>query len=70
MIEIKQDEKHVSIVGNGSVVDVLAAYANVTRAVGEVVYKMVGVKELTDDMMGHAWAIARKDVFGEESEDA
>lgn len=69
MIEIKCDEKHTSIVGNGTVVDVMTAYANVTRAVGEVVYKMAGVKELTDDLMGHAWTIARKDVFGEERDD-
>lgn len=70
MIEIKQDGKSVSITGSGNVVDVIAAYANVSRAVGEVVYKMTGIKELTDDLMGHAWTLARKDVFGEESEDA
>lgn len=70
MIEIKQDKNHTSIIGNGSVVDVMAAYANVTRAVAEVVYKMTGVKELTDELMEHAWELTRKDVFGEEREDA
>ena len=70
MIEIKQDGKSVYITGNGSVVDVMAAYANITRAVSEVVYKMTGVKELTDDLMRTAWDAVRKDVFGEEREDA
>lgn len=66
MIEIKQDGKSVSITGSGNVVDVMAAYANVSHAVGEVVYKMTGIKELTDDLMGRAWDAVRKDVFGEE----
>lgn len=70
MIKIKQDETRTSITGNGSVVDVMTAYANVTRAVGEVVYKMTGIKELTYDLMRQAWDAVRKDVFGEESEDA
>lgn len=70
MIEIKCDEKHTSIFGNGTVIDVMTAYANVTRAVGEVVYKMTGIKELTDDLMGQAWDAVRKDVFGEERDDA
>lgn len=69
MIEIKQDKNSVSVIGNGNVVDVMAAYANISRAVGEVVYKMTGIKELTDDLMGQAWVIARKDVFGEERDD-
>lgn len=69
MIKIKQGEKSVSITGSWSVVDVMAAYANVTRAVAEVVYKMTGVKELTDDLMGQAWDAVRKDVFGEERDD-
>lgn len=70
MIEIKQGKNSVSITGSGNVIDIMAAYANVSRAVGEVVYKMTGIKELTDDLMGHAWTIARKDVFGEERDDA
>lgn len=70
MIEIKCDEKHTSIVGNGTVIDVMTAYANVTRAVGEGVYKMTGIKELTDDLMRQAWDAVRKDVFGEERDDA
>lgn len=69
MIEIKQGKSSVSITGSGSVVDVMAAYANVSRAVGDVVYKMTGIKELTDDLMGHAWEIARDEVFGEEGDD-
>ena len=69
MIEIKQDETRTSITGNGSVVDVMTAYANVTRAVSELVYKMTGVKELTDDLMRTAWDAVRKDVFGEEGDD-
>lgn len=70
MIEIKQDGKHTSVVGHGSVVDIMTAYANVTRAVAEGVYKMTGIKELTDDLMRTAWDATRKDVFGEEREDA
>ncbi len=70
MIKIKQDGKSTIITGNGSVVDVMAAYANITRAVSEVVYKMTGVKELTDDLMRTAWDAVRKDVFGEERDDA
>lgn len=70
MIEIKQDGKRTVITGTGSVIDIMTAYTNVTRAVGEVVYKMTGVKELTDDLMGHAWELARKDVFREERDDA
>lgn len=69
MIEIKCDEKHTSIVGNGTVIDVMTAYANVTRAVGDGVYKMTGIKELTDDLMRHAWDAVSKDVFGEERGD-
>lgn len=69
MIEIKQDGKSTTITGTGSVIDIMTAYANVTRAVGEGVYKMTGIKELTDDLMGQAWDAVRKDVFGEAGDD-
>lgn len=70
MIEIKQEGKSTTITGTGSVIDIMTAYANVTRAVGEGVYKMTGIQELTDDLMRTAWDAVRKDVFGEEREDA
>lgn len=70
MIKIKQDGKSTTITGTGSVIDIMTAYANVTRAVGEGVYKMTGIKELTDDLMRAAWDAVRKDVFGEEDDDA
>ena len=70
MIGIKQDGKRTTITGTGSVIDIMTAYANVTRAVAECVYKMTGIKELTDDLMRTAWDAVRKDVFGEEREDA
>ena len=69
MIEIKQDWKSTTITGTGSVIDIMTAYANVTRTVGEGVYKMTGIKELTDDLMRTAWDAVRKDVFGEERDD-
>lgn len=50
-------------------VDIMTAYANVTRAAAECVYKMTGIKELTDDLMRAAWDATRKDVFGEERDD-
>lgn len=70
MIKIKQDGKNTTITGTGSVIDIMTAYANVTRAVGRVVYKMIGVKVLTDELMRTAWDAVRKDVFGEERDDA
>lgn len=68
MIEIKQDGKIVSITGSGSVVDLMASYTIITYTVGMAALEMTGIKELTDDLMGHAWTLARKDAFGEEGE--
>lgn len=69
MIEIKHDRARTSITGTGSVVDLMEAYAKITCAVGRTLFKMTGAKELTDGLMGNAWTIARKDVFGEERDD-
>ena len=70
MIEIKQDGKSVSITGSGSVVDLMASYSIITYTVGMAALEMTGVKELTDGLMRTAWDAVRKDVFGEEREDA
>ncbi len=70
MIEIKQDGKSVSITGSGSVVDLMASYSIITYTVGMAALEMTGVKELTDGLMRTVWDAVRKDVFGEEREDA
>lgn len=69
MIEIKQHGKRTTITGTGSVIDIMNAYANITRTVCELVYKKTGVKELTDNLMRTAWDAVRKDVFGEDGDD-
>lgn len=70
MIEIKQDGKSVSVTGSGSVVDLMASYTIITYTVGMAALEMTGVKELTDDLMRRVWDTVRKDVFGEEDDDA
>lgn len=70
MIEIKQDGKSVFITGSGSVVDLMASYSIITYTVGMAALEMTGVKELTDDLMRQVWDAVRKDVFGEERDDA
>lgn len=70
MIEIKQDGKSVSVTGSGSVVDLMASYTIITYTVGMAALEMTGIKEVTDGLMRTVWDAVRKDVFGEERDDA
>lgn len=70
MIEIKQDGKSVSVTGSGNVVDLMASYTIITYTVGMAALEMTGTKEVTDGLMRRAWDAVRKDVFGEERDDA
>lgn len=70
MIEIKQDGKSVSVTGSGSVVDLMASYTIITYTVGMAALEMTGIKEVTDGLMRTVWDAVRKDVFGEEDDDA